>query len=97
VAADLARNQAGIQEVQNHMRTPSVEVLRAFAELQGNHMFERIMTFVRESHDLTVEQLQTETDPTRVFRLQGSSVVLQDIKNLHEKARDELEKISNTR
>lgn len=75
------------------MRTASVEVLEAFAQLEGNHHFENIINHITEALEQTMDQLVRNDELYRIHRCQGKAEVLLEILTLHDEAKDQLEQI----
>lgn len=69
------------------MKNPDDQVLEAFASLEGNHYFQKIMEWVGDTIQNKNETLLMERDDIELRRLQGSLTDLREIADLAESAR----------
>lgn len=75
------------------MRAAPPEVLKAFAALEGNTNFEKIINHLADSFDQTMTNLLQAEDTVKIHKLQGQGGVLIEILKLHDEAKDQLEEI----
>lgn len=70
------------------MRAPNDHVIEAFASLEGNHYFDKIVEWLEQSIQDKNESLQMERDDIEMRRLQGSLTELREIADLAAGARN---------